>query len=78
MTISGIPAGPQAAAAIQAATAVSNGTGTPREPSLWAMLSNAERAFFLSPSGNESIGYGPGGGNTVAAPALGQQLDVRG
>ncbi len=78
MTISGIPAGPQAAAAIQAATAVGNSTGTPREPTLWAMLSNAERAFFLSPSGNESIGYGPAGGSTVAAPALGQHIDVRG
>jgi hypothetical protein len=78
VTISGIPAGPQAAAPIQAATGVSNGAGAPREPSQGAMLSYAERAFFLSPSGNEAIGYGPGGGHTVAAPALGQHLDVRG
>lgn len=54
--------------------------GTPqvaREPALWQMLSQAERAFFLAPSGSMTLGYGPGGATTEAAPVVGQQLDVK-
>jgi hypothetical protein len=49
-----------------------------KEPGLWAMLSRAERAFFLAPVDQEALGYGPGGARTEAAPVLGQHLDVRG
>lgn len=75
MTIHGISAGTP----IAPPAASQRGTAAPAaEPSLWTMLSHAERAFFLSPEGAQAIGYGPGGHHTVAAPVLGQQLDIRG
>ncbi len=48
------------------------------EPTLWSMLSQAERAFFLAPTEHEAIGYGPRGNPAMAPPVLGQQLGVRG
>jgi hypothetical protein len=48
-----------------------------REPALWTLLSQAERAFFDVPSVARPIGYGPGGAPTEPAPALGQTIDIR-
>lgn len=77
MTISGIPAGSVPINPVSGANPARTSV-TQREPTLWTMLSNAERAFFLAPDGDQALGYGPAGGNTIAAPALGSQLDVRG
>ncbi len=76
MTISGIPGGAAPIQSVHGANATRS--STPREPTLWAMLSNAERAFFLAPDGEQALGYDTAGSTTVAAPALGRQLDVRG
>ncbi|HPF62777.1 MAG: hypothetical protein KC544_02765 [Gemmatimonadetes bacterium] len=80
MTISGLPPiGPAAGAAAPRPIDRAAAPATPgREPGLWAMLSSAERAFFLAPTEQQAIGYGPGGARTEAAPVLGQHLDVRG
>lgn len=79
MTISGLPPiAPGAAAAARPLDRAAAPNAPGREPGLWAMLSSAERAFFLAPADQQAIGYGPGGGRAEAAPVLGQHLDVRG
>jgi hypothetical protein len=45
---------------------------------LWSVLTDQERAFFLSTAALGSLGYGPSGAVTRDAEApLGQRLDVR-
>ncbi len=79
MTIRGIPpqVGPVATPVGQAA-AVQRSGSQPKEPGLWAMLSPAERAFFLPPDGDAAVGYGRSGRAERPAPLLGQHLDVVG
>lgn len=79
MTINGIPGGslPVVAAGRGVATPPS-GISPAAEPTLWTMLSQAEREFFLAPQDAALVSYGPAGITATAAPILGQQLDVRG
>jgi hypothetical protein len=45
---------------------------------LWSVLTDEERAFFLSTAALGSLGYGPTGAVTREADApIGQRLDVR-
>jgi len=80
MTISGIPPAitPRAVAPRAVAPVAHPQATPPREPGLWAMLSPAERAFFLAPEGQTTLGYGRTGTVTNAAPVLGQHVDVVG
>lgn len=79
MTIPGLPPIVPGSAAAAARPLDRPAVSSPgKEPGLWAMLSSAERAFFLAPADQQALGYGPGGARTEAAPVLGQHLDVRG
>lgn len=80
MTISGVPPAitPRPIATRGVAPVAQPQSSPPREPGLWAMLSPAERAFFLAPEGQTTLGYGRTGTVTTAAPVLGQHVDVVG
>lgn len=80
MTISGLPPAiiPRPAVPSTAVPVAAPTHSPPREPGLWAMLSPAERAFFLAPEGQATLGYGRAGTVTTASPVLGQHLDVVG
>lgn len=80
MTISGLPPAivPRPVTPTHAAPVAQPAALPPREPGLWAMLSPAERAFFLAPDGQTTLGYGRSGAVTTATPVLGQHVDVVG
>jgi hypothetical protein len=66
-------AAPTAAPASPSATTPTSGPSP-----LWSVLTDQERAFFLSTAALGSLGYGPTGAVTREAEApLGQRLDVR-
>jgi hypothetical protein len=75
------PASAPARGAAPSTATASNGTApAPASgPSpLWSVLTDQERAFFLSTAALGSLGYGPSGAVTRDAEApLGQRLDVR-
>ncbi|MEI2719227.1 MAG: hypothetical protein V9E87_03670 [Gemmatimonadales bacterium] len=88
MTISRVPATPiyptqpaaQAARGVApTATAATTTLAPATKPSpLWSVLTDEERAFFLSTAALGSLGYGPTGAVTREADApIGQRLDVR-
>jgi hypothetical protein len=67
-------AAPSAASASNSAAAAPASGPSP----LWSVLTDQERAFFLSTAALGSLGYGPSGAVTRDAEApLGQRLDVR-
>ena len=70
------PARGAAPSASPASTAASTAASGPSP--LWSVLTDQERAFFLSTAALGSLGYGPSGAVTRDAEApLGQRLDVR-
>jgi hypothetical protein len=88
VTISRVPATPiypaqpaaQAARGVApTATAATTALAPATKPSpLWSVLTDEERAFFLSTAALGSLGYGPTGAVTREADApIGQRLDVR-
>jgi len=72
-------AAPARGAAPSAASAPTSSSAPAPGPSpLWSVLTDQERAFFLSTAALGSLGYGPSGAVTRDAEApLGQRLDVR-
>lgn len=88
MTISRVPATPTyptpptaqpaRGAVPTAATAPSAPVPAGKPSPLWSVLTDEERAFFLSTAALGSLGYGPTGAVTREADApIGQRLDVR-
>ncbi len=82
MTISGLPAMPAPIRPNSTPNAARPGakSATPAaDPSLWNVLTDDERAFFLDSASLGPVSYGRGGATQqpTAAP-LGQRIDVRG
>jgi hypothetical protein len=85
MTISGLPAMP---APIRPSTTPTvarpgakptAGAAGAADPSLWSVLTDDERAFFMDSASLGPVSYGRGGATQQPAAApLGQRIDVRG